>query len=155
MTEPVADPPAPAAPTADASTPVAAETSASAPVTSDDVWQIEVDHSSHFRWMPVVEAEVAAGDITIDSTWPGFRMRRVTVPESTTSTTGVRVQGLLDENNDRAAAGLPPKALSALLTRHLEDGPWPKHFPLDSITAIRCTEPAIEARLRSYFLDTA
>lgn len=142
MTEPVADP---AAPAAVEPAPVAA--------TSDEVWQIEVDHSSYYRWVPVADADVVVGDITVDATWPGFKMRRVTVADATTSTTGVRVQGLMDENVDRAAAGLPAKALPALLTRHLEDGPWPKHFPLDSITAIRCSDPAVGAKLSSYFLE--
>lgn len=118
-----------------------------------ETWQIEVDHSSSYRWVPVKNEDVVEGDIVIDSTWEGFKKKRVLVNEPTTSTTGVYVPNLHAENADRISAGGSAKSLSALLSRHLEDGPWPKHFPLDSITAIRCSEPSIEAKLRSYFLE--
>lgn len=119
----------------------------------DVTWQIEVDHSSYYRWLPVKDEEVEAGDVVIDATWPGFKMRKTLIDEPTTSTTGVHVPSLASENTDRVAVGLGSKPLSALLTRHLEDGAWPKHFPMDSITAIRCNDKSIEAKLNSYFLE--
>lgn len=123
-------------------------------VEAPSTWQIEVDHTSYYRWMPVKDEDVQEGDLVIDSEWPGFKKRRVVVAEPTTSTTGVYVPNLHAENADRAAAGLAAKPLHALLSRHLEDGPWPKHFPLDSIVGIRCSEPAVQAKLRSYFLES-
>lgn len=118
-----------------------------------ETWQIEVDHTAAYRWVPVKDEDITEGDVVIESTWPGFHKKRILVNEPTTSTTGVYVPNLHAENEDRVAAGGSKKSLSALLSRHLEDGPWPKHFPLDSITAIRCSEPSIEAKLRSYFLE--
>lgn len=134
-------------------TELAVEAPVGAATDAPSTWQIEVDHSSYYRWIPVKDEEIAEGDLVIPATWPGFHQKRVLVDEPTTSTTGVHIASLASENTDRIAAGGSPKPLSALLTRHLEDGAWPKHFPMQSITAIRCSDPAIEAKLRSYFLE--
>lgn len=119
----------------------------------ESTWQIEIDHDAYYRWVPVKLEDVTDEMLTVDATWPGFKLQRVIIPEATTSTTGVHVESLAKENEDRAAAGLGPKPLHTLLANHLEDGPWPKHFPMESITAIRCSDPKIEAKLQSYFLD--
>lgn len=94
-------------------------------------------------------------DWVVDSTFPGYKMVRTVIDEPTTTTTSVIVSSLGLINEDRLAAGLGRKSQHANLLRHLEDGPWPKHFPLESITAIRCSHPGMEAKLLDYFGDTA
>lgn len=119
----------------------------------DEDWGIEVDHSAYYRWEPIKESDVTEGMVTIDSYWPGFKMQRVRVDEPTTTTTGVHVASLKQINEDRKAAGLAPRSHLSNLIRHLEDGPWPRHFPMDTITAIRCpANPALEGQLRSHFV---
>lgn len=115
-------------------------------------WQIEVDHSAYYRWLPVKDEDVADGMVLIEATWPGFHMYRETIDEATTSTTGVNVDALRSENADRKAAGLSARPDVSNLIRHLEDGPFPKHFPMESITGIRCNNPKIEAALKAHFV---
>lgn len=122
-------------------------------------WYIEIDHSSYYRWMPVKVKDLNYNedgeitDLVIDATWPGFVLRRTVVPEATTTTTSVDVKSLSETNIERAAAGLGPRSNITNLVNHLSDGPWPKHFPLESITAIRCDNAKVEARLNAHFLE--
>lgn len=125
------------------------------PEVPDEVWQIEVDHGQYYRWLPIREQDVTEGMVTIEATWPGFKMYRETINEPTTSTTAVNVPSLKEINVDREAAGLARKTHAQNLLRHLEDGPWPKHFPLESITAVRCSNPDIQAKLTSHFVAGA
>lgn len=127
---------------------------------------IEIDHSAYYRWLPIADGDITwseDGNATrtsdgspltvIDATWPGFKMYRSIINEPTTSTTRVDRASLAQINDDREAAGLARRDEAANLIRHLEDGPWPKHFPMESITAVRCDQdPAVAARLSSYFV---
>lgn len=132
---------------------------------------IEIDHSSYYRWVPIAEGDVfddtadeagvrpavpegkTALSVTVGSTFPGFRMQRVIVQESTTSTCNVFLPDLEGWNNDREAAGLTRRPHQLNLVQHLSDGPWPKQFPLDSITAIRADDPTWENQLGSVFVS--
>lgn len=116
-------------------------------------WRIEVEHDSYYRWMPCKDDDVLPGDVTVAATWPGFKLRRTLIPEAASTSTSIDVRSLQQTNADRKAAGLGPRSDASNLCKHLEDGPWPKHFPLESITDIRCDNPKIEARLRTHFLD--
>lgn len=114
-------------------------------------WQIEIDHSAYYRWLPVKDEDIEDGMVLIEATWPGFHLYRTVVEEETTTTTGVNVPSLRSENDDREAAGLSRRSDVSNLIRHLEDGPWPKHFPMESITAVRCSDPTIETALIAHF----
>lgn len=141
----------------------------------DPTLRIEVDHAAYYQWLPVPEVLVVDdtptetddnGDPvpvevpehmvglsnTIDSTFPGHRMYRATVQTATTSTTDVHLPDLRVWQDERAAAGLDRRSVKHLLAIHLADGPWPKLFPLDSITAIRCADPAWQRALTEFFL---
>ena len=120
-------------------------------VSAPEEWRIEVDHSSYYAWLPVKDEDSTPYMLTVDSYWPCFRMRRTTVDEPTTTTTTIDVDSLRQENTDRAALGLSTRTDIATLARHLEDGPWPRHFPAGTITAIRADNPEVEAGLRAYF----
>lgn len=123
---------------------------------ADEQWVVEVDHTAYYRWLPVPERDVKAEEeergLVLDATWPGYKMRRTTITEAVTTTTTVHVPQLRKVNADRKEAGLGPRSLHANLTKHLEDGPWPKHFPLESITEIRCSNKDMAAKLTSYFV---
>jgi hypothetical protein len=123
---------------------------ASAP--PDEVWQIQVEHSSYYQWLPIKEDEVTEGMVTVDSYWPGFRMHRTVVYEPTTTRTTVHVPSLKAINDDRKAAGMLPRSDLANLVQHLGDGAWPKHFPPGSITKIRCDDAVVQRVLIDNFI---
>jgi hypothetical protein len=141
------------------------------PAPASTAWlNIEIDHSQYYRWVPIAEADVyddsAEGadpapdgqtprSKTVDSSFPGFRMARIVVDEPTTSTCQVNVPGVQQWNDDRAVAGLSRRTDALNLIQHLSDGPWPKQFPLDSITAIRADNPTWESQLASAFVSSA
>lgn len=120
----------------------------------DPELQIVVEHSAYYRWLPAPADSVQEGDVVTDSTFPGYVMKRVTVPEPTTSVTSVHLPSLAKINDDREAAGLGRRAHKSNLIRHLEDGPWYKHFPEGTITAISASDPQWEKWLQDHFLGT-
>lgn len=113
--------------------------------------RIEIDHSAFYQWVPVREAEAVETDI--DGTIPGFKMRKVVVNVPTTTTTDVDLDGVAGWNADRVSAGLSTRPDRINLIQHLVDGPWEKHFPLSSITAIRASDPKWEKWLNDYFTE--
>lgn len=116
-----------------------------------DWLNIEIDHSQYYRWVPVPEAEADVAT-TVPSTFPGMRMQRITVDEPTMSTCSVYLPDLVRWNDDRTAAGLSKRPHQLNLIQHLSDGPWPRQFPLDSITDIRADIPNWAAQLKAAFV---
>jgi hypothetical protein len=121
---------------------------------ADEEWIIEVDHDSYYAWQPIAEEDVQPGDVVIDSYWPGFKMKRIRVDEPTTTRTTVNVPSLQRINDDRTAAGVAPRSHISNLIRHLEDGPWAAHFPVETITAIRSSHTATGESLAAHFVGS-
>lgn len=148
---------------------------------TDPELHIDIDHSAYYRWMPTPEADLTwvtddVGEVTVfltadlgpedttvprppaepqmvvDSTFPGFKLRRVTVEEPATSQTTVHLPSLSRINEDRKAAGVSRRSNAANLTRLLEDAGWSKQFPVESITAIRCDDKKWAKWLNDHFL---
>lgn len=150
---------------------------------TDPELHIDIDHSAYYRWMPVTEGDltyVTAADgevnvyltadlgpddttvprplaerqIVVESTFPGFKLRRVTVEEPTTSQTTVHLPSLSQVNADRIEAGLARRSHAANLCRLLEDAGWAKQFPVESVTAIRCDDKKWAKWLNDHFLGS-
>lgn len=142
-----------------------------ASVATDPELRIEVDHSAYYRFVPVPDADVhtiiedggerqelisepGVPQVVVDATWPGFKMRRITVDEPTTTVTVVHLPSLSAINDGRKTAGLGRRSHKANLTRHLEDGAWYKHFPEGTIIAVRCDDPQWDQWLNEHFLGS-
>ena len=131
----------------------------------DDELVITAHHSSFYRWLPISEEDARAlADSEVDmpdqlktklveATFPGFKLRRTTVEEPTISTTNVHLPSLRSMNDDREAAGVARRPHHANLAQHLADGPWPRHFPLSSLTDIECDDPTWQDQLRGHFFE--
>jgi hypothetical protein len=118
---------------------------------------LEVDHSAYYRRVPIKNEDVtpemlAEEGLIIDSTWPGFKLKRETVYEPTTSTTTIHLPSVQKWNDDREAAGLARRPHHVNLAIHLTDGPYSRHFPLGSITDVRCSDPEWEAQMRAHLV---
>ena len=131
----------------------------------DEEITLTVEHSAYYRWMPVTDEDAAKlaeseADLPeskrtklVVSTFPGHKLKQVLVNEPTATTTNVHLPSLRQMNGDREAAGLSRRPHHANLAQHLVDGPWPRHFPLDSITDIHCDDPKWEAWLRGHVFE--
>ena len=118
---------------------------------ADPTMRIEIDHDAYYVWEPV-SADEADAD-TIESSYAGISLRRAVVHTPTTSTTDVHLPGVAQWKDDRVAAGKSGRSNRINLFEHLIDGPWDRHFPIDSITAIRCTDPQWEQWLNEHFVN--
>lgn len=116
--------------------------------------RIEIDHTQYYQWVPVADADVTDDMTTIESTYPGFKMRRatITLDAPTTSVTDVDLLGVAQWNDDREAAGLDRRPHRVNLIQHFVDGPWSRQFPLGSITAIRADDDKWQQWLSDYFI---
>lgn len=136
----------------------AASTSSPDPTSTstDDELTITIDTSAYYRWLPVKEDEVAEGDVVVDSTYPGFKMRRTIITEPDHLTTTVHLPSLRGINDDREVAGLARKPHYANLIQHLEDGPWYKMFPPGSIVGIHVDgDDEMHGKVAEHFLNEA
>lgn len=121
----------------------------------DEEWRLVVHHDSYYQWVPCKETEVPDDAIVVDSYYEGFKMVRVRVDEPTTSVTTVHVPGLDRTDADREALGLAKRGRVNNLIRELEDGTWPKQFPVDTITKVEVIEgsKSLEKKLNSHFVQ--
>jgi hypothetical protein len=126
------------------------------PPVPQEFWNIWIDVNAHYEWEPVKASEVTPDMVTIDSYYPGFRMNRVTVLGPHTAHTSVHIPSLHKINDDRLEAGINSRPHTSNLVRALEDGDWPRCFPLNAITDIHCPDnPELESALRAYFIPTS
>lgn len=129
----------------------------SPPGERDPELHFEIDHSAYYRRVPIKEEDVtdemwAEEGLITDSTWKGFKLIRETVFEPTTSQVTVHLPSVRSWNDDREAAGLVRRPHHVNLAIHVTDGPFPRHFPVGSITDVRCNDPEWEARMREHLL---
>jgi hypothetical protein len=130
----------------------------SPPGERDPELHFEIDHSAYYRRVPIKEEDVtdemrAEEGLITDSTWKGFKLIRETVFEPTTSQVTVHLPSVQAWNDDRDAAGLARRPHHVNLAIHLTDGPFPRQFPVGSITDVRCPDdPEWEARMREHLL---